>query len=125
MFEAEGKNLAGLLNQASLALFEVVCQIKKVKPKKAIQLKLEAKNESELVHNWLDLLLSESDANEMFFSKFSIKVTKGKKLTATGKASGEPYSRAKSGTVVKGVTYYKFKVRKTKNGYKAIVVIDI
>ncbi|MCK4634853.1 MAG: archease, partial [Candidatus Aenigmarchaeota archaeon] len=41
------------------------------------------------------------------------------------KAFGENYSREKSGTVVKGITYYGFKVEKTDKGYKAQVACDI
>ena len=33
MFEAYGKNLKGLFENAALALFSVICDIKKVKPK--------------------------------------------------------------------------------------------
>ena len=126
MFEVESKDLAELLEQASLALFEVVCQIKKVKAKQSVEVSVEAKDEEELVHSWLANLLAESDSREVFFSKFDIKVfKKGSKIVAKGKLSGEPYSGDKSGTVVKGITYHNFKVEKTKKGYKAIVVVDI
>jgi SHS2 domain-containing protein len=126
MFEAEGKDLPELLEQASLALFDVVCQRKSVKSKKKIKVIADGENERELVHNWLSMLLSESDANEMFFHIFKIKVhKKGKKLVAEGDVFGEDYSSEKSGTVVKGVTYYEFKVEKTNKGFKARVVVDI
>ena len=126
MFEAEAKDLAKLLEQASLALFDIVCQRKNVFSKKKIKVKAEGENEQELVYNWLSMLLSESDARELFFSKFKIKVQKkAKKLAAEGQVWGESYSPEKSGTVVKGVTYYDFKVSKTAKGYKARVVVDI
>jgi len=126
MFEAEAKDLAGLLEQASLALFDIVCQRKKVGSKKKVKVKAEGKNEQELVQNWLSMLLSESDARELFFSKFKIKVQKrAKKLVARGQIWGEDYSTKKSGTVVKGVTYHDFKVSKTSKGFKARVVVDI
>ena len=81
MFEAEGKDLAGMLEQASLALFDVVCQRKKVKAENKIKISAEGRDEKELVYAWLSALLSESDANEIFFSKFEVKVSrKGKKF---------------------------------------------
>ncbi|MCD6477433.1 MAG: archease [Candidatus Aenigmarchaeota archaeon] len=126
MFVAEGKNLAELLEQASMALFEVVCQRDKVEPKEFIEIKVEADSPRELVHEWLSKLLTESDINEMFFSKFDVEVEKKDgKLIARGKAWGEPYSPEKGETVVKGVTYYNFSVEKTKDGWRAKVVCDI
>ncbi|MBT3940728.1 archease [Candidatus Woesearchaeota archaeon] len=126
MFEAEGKDLDSMLEQASLALFDVVCQRKKVNPTKKIKIKVEGSDEKDIVYMWLSALLSESDANELFFSKFEVKVNKkGKKFVAKGVAHGEDYSSEKSGTVVKGVTYYNFKVEKTKKGFKCRVVVDI
>lgn len=126
MFEAGGKDLSELLEQSGLALFEIVCQIKKVKPKKGVSIKLKAKNEEELVHDWLSALLTTSDSEEMFFSEFKVKVSEKKgEFKVKGKAYGEKYSQEKSGNLVKGITYYNFKVEKTKKGYKATVVVDI
>jgi SHS2 domain-containing protein len=125
MFIAEGSDLAELLEQASLALFEVVCQRDNVEPKQSVNIRVEAYAPDELLHEWLSALLTESDANELFFSKFEIQVREDGKLVAEGKAWGEPYSQEKSGTVVKGVTYYGLKVEKTENGYKAKVACDI
>lgn len=126
MFIAEAPTLASLLEQSSLALFDVVCQRDKVEPKESVEIRAEGKNPEELLHEWLSQLLTESDANELFFSKFKIEVSeKDGKLVAEGKAWGEPYSQEKGGTVVKGVTYYNFKVEKTDSGYKASVVCDI
>jgi SHS2 domain-containing protein len=126
MFEVEGKDLAELLEQSSLALFEVICQIEKIRSEKSISIKIEAEAPEQLLHEWLSYLLTESDVNEMFFSKFEIQVfQRNRKLIAEGKAYGEAYSREKSGTVVKGITYYRFKVEKTEKGYTARVACDI
>ncbi|MCD6398589.1 MAG: archease [Candidatus Aenigmarchaeota archaeon] len=67
MFVAEGKDLSELLEQASMALFDVVCQRDRITTEKSIEIKIEAENPKELVHEWLSKLLTESDANEMFF----------------------------------------------------------
>jgi len=126
MFEAEGEDLAELLNQASLALFEIVCQREKIEPREFVEIEARGDNPKDLLHEWLSALLTESDSREMFFSKFEIEVRKDKNgFIATGRAWGEPYSPDKSETVVKGITYYKFGVEKTKEGWKARVVCDI
>jgi len=126
MFEAEGRDLAELLKQAGLALFEVVCQREKVEPREFVEIEARGDNPKDLVHEWLSSLLTESDTREMFFSEFEVKIEeKDGKFVARGKAWGEPYSPEKGETVVKGVTYYNFNVEKTKNGWKAKVVCDI
>jgi len=126
MFEVEGKDLSELLEQASLALFDVVCQRDKVEPKDFMEIEVSAHDPKELLHRWLSRLLTESDANEMFFSKFDVTVDKrGDMLFAHGKAWGEPYSQEKSGTVVKGVTYFGYEVKKKDDGWWARVSCDI
>ena len=126
MFIAEAPDLASLLNESSLALFEVVCQRDKVEIKKSVEISVEAETPENILYEWLSRLLTESDANELFFSKFEVSVSKKNGVfLATGKAWGEPYSREKSGTVVKGITFYGLRVEKTGRGYKAQVACDI
>jgi SHS2 domain-containing protein len=126
MFIAEAPDLASLLRESSLALFDVVCQRSKVEPNDSIEIRVEAENPEELLHSWLSQLLTESDSRELFFSRFEVRIREENgKLIAEGRAFGEPYSQERSGTVVKGVTFYNFKVEKTKGGYRAQVVCDI
>ena len=126
MFVARGKDLSEVFEQASLALFEVVCQRELVEPLEKRKIKAEGENEKELLHEWLSELLSESDAEEIFFSKFKVEIKKeGGKMVAIGEAWGEPYSQEKSETVVKGITYYKFDLKENENGWEATVVCDI
>ena len=126
MFIAEATNITKLLEECGKAIFDVVCQRELVKPKEFIEIHVKGENPEELLYEWLSALLTESDANELFFSKFEIEVEeKNGVLFLKGKALGEPYTPEKSGTVVKGVTYYNFKVEKNENGYRASVVCDI
>ena len=59
----------------------------------------------------------------MFFSKFEIIEISDKRLKA--KVYGEKISSSKGKTVVKAVTYYKFKLEKVKDKYTARVSCDI
>lgn len=126
MFVAEAPDLASLLEESGKAVFDVVCQRTKIREKVSVAVKAEGHDAGKLLYNWLSQLLTESDAQELFFSRFEIAVKKvGDKYVAEGRAFGEPYSQEKGGTVVKGVTLYGFKVEKTKNGYRARVACDI
>jgi len=126
MFVAEASDLQGLLVESSKALIDVVCQRSKIEPNESVEIRAEGESPEELLHEWLSQLLTESDSEEIFFSKFEVQIKEEKgKLVAEGKAWGETYTPEKSGTVVKGVTYYNFSVKKTEKGYRASVVCDI
>ncbi len=123
MYDVYGKDKKELFENAAEALFSVICEIKKVKPKKKINIKVEGENLKDLLYNWLQELIAKVDIQEMFFSKFKIKKITDKKLEA--EIFGESISNEKSGTVVKAVTYYNFELKKTEKRYKARVSVDI
>jgi SHS2 domain-containing protein len=126
MFEAYGETFEQLLENAALATFSVICDIEKVKPEKSVRIEVSGESEEELLHHWLCELIAQSEINDTFFSRFEIQefsLDSGYTLTAI--ARGEPISQERSGTVVKGVTYYGFRVEKTDKGYVARVSLDI
>lgn len=123
MFEAYGKSLKEVFANAAEAMFKVICQIEKVKPKKAIAIEAKAEDAGKLMIAWLQELIAAVDTEGMFFSKFDIQEISEKKIKA--KCWGEPVSTGKGGTVVKAVTYYKFLFEKGKGGFKTRVVMDI
>lgn len=139
MFEAFGKNLEELFENAAYAMFSVICDIKKVSPIKEIKIEVNADSYESLLTKWLSELLVQSEINEMFFSKFSVlalstsfsrcevpeRSEEDKAISLIGYANGEPYSIEKSGTLVKGITYYGLEIKKTKYGYKAKIALDI
>src|SRR3989338_5841678 len=112
MFEAYGKNLKGLFENAALALFSVICDIKKVKPKKKEKFEMKAENLEDLMYNFLSGLIAIVDTEEMFFSK--IKVLEVDEQHVIAELFGEEMTKEKGGTVVKAVTYYEYKLEKTK-----------
>ena len=123
MFEAYGKDLRNLFQNAAEALLSVICQIDKVKPKKPMDLEVGGKDLKDLMFNWLQELISLVDTEEMFFSRFDIQEIDEKHLKA--RIWGEAITPGKSGTLVKGVTNYKFSVDRAGEGYRARVACDI
>ncbi len=125
LFEAYGKNLKELFENSAEALFSIVCKINKVNPEKRMEFEFSGSDLEQILFNFLSKLLAETEINEFFPSKFNVSVEKTKngykgKVTAWG----EPISQEKGETVVKAVTYYKFKVEKNEL-YKATVSCDI
>ena len=125
MFESHGSTLEELFENSAEALFSVICEIDKIEQKEKIEFEFEGKNLEDALYNFLSNLLAESEINEVFLSKFEVEIQeseegyKGKVV-----ASGEKITPEKGGTVVKGITNYKFRVEKNKI-YKATVVCDI
>lgn len=124
MFEARGKTLNEIFESAAMALFSVITQLNRVRHKKSVMVNVRGLDLEDLMFNWLQELITLVDTEEMFFSKFEVSVDENKK-TLQAKCYGEEAKANKSGTVVKAVTYYKFRFEKTKNGYLANVSLDI
>lgn len=125
MFKAYGKNIEELLENAALAVFNVVCDIEKVEAKKSIEIIVEGDNEEELMYNWLSELLTRHEIENMFFSKFDVKIEKKNGFRAIAKVYGESIKIENILTVVKAVTYHEFSVKKEKDKWIATVVLDI
>jgi SHS2 domain-containing protein len=123
MFEAYGKSLEELFANAAEALFSVICKIRKVGAKKPKGIEVKAENIDKLMIAWLQELISIVDIDGMFFSKFEVIEIGERHLRA--RVWGEPAKPGLGGTVVKAVTYYKYKFEKTKEGYRVRVALDI
>ena len=123
MFEAFGQTLEQVLEVSAEAMFAV---IDKIEPKESLFIKAAAGDEKQLLYEFLSNLLTDSEIEGLFLSRFTVKSIKADKgLTLTAEAFGERMSPAKGGTVVKGVTYYGLKLDKTGDGYRAQVAMDI
>jgi SHS2 domain-containing protein len=125
MFESYGLNLKELFENSAEALFSVICEIEKIEPKEKIEFEFEGKNLETTLYNFLSNLLAESEINEVFLCRFEVEIQESDE-GYKGKVSawGEKIIPEKGGTVVKGITNYKFKVEKNEK-YKATVVCDI
>jgi SHS2 domain-containing protein len=123
LYEAYGNSLKELFENAAEALASIQCRIAEVEPKEQRLIEISADNADELMIAWLQQIIAAVDTEEMFFSKFDIH-----EISETGlKAEiwGEQMSREKGQTVVKAVTYHKFKLEKIDGNFKATISLDI
>jgi SHS2 domain-containing protein len=123
VFEAYGKGLNELFENAAFALFSVICQVEKIKPEIEKGIEVEGKDVKDLMFNWLQKLIEVVDIDNLFLSKFKVKDIEKTRMKAV--CQGEEANPEKGGTLVKAVTYYKFNLEKTKKGYKVTVSLDI
>lgn len=123
MFEAYGSNLKELFENAAEALLSVICKIKQVKAKEAEEFEMKGENLEELMITWLQGIIAVVDTEQKFFSKVEVEEIDENHVIA--KLKGEPIKPELGETVVKAVTYYKYKLEKTDKGYKVRVSLDI
>lgn len=123
MFESRGETLNQLLEASGEALMSVVCDIKKVRPRKKIIVEAAGSGPEELLFEWLQQLIALVDIETMFFSKF--KVTERDGVWLMAECWGEKADPAIGSVVVKAVTKHRFSLKKGRNGWRATAVLDI
>lgn len=123
LFEVYGKDLKELFENTAEALFSIICDINTINEELSYSLELKANDLEELMINWLQELIALVDIEEMFFSKFNIIEVTEKHIKA--EIFGEKITPKKGRTLVKAVTYHKFKIEKNKKGYTATISLDI
>jgi SHS2 domain-containing protein len=126
---AYGKDLAEAFENAAAAMFEVMTDIKKVKPEVEDYVEVEAADEYALLYNWLEELLVKSEINEMLYSKFEIselaRTADGFRLKA--KIWGEKFNPEKhpQKVGVKAVTYHQMEITKEPGKTTVKFILDI
>jgi len=123
IYEAYGKTLKEVFENAAEAMFSIICEIKKIKPEEQEEYEFKADTTEDLMMNWLQGLIAVVDVEQKFYSKFDIYEIDGHHLKA--RVNGQPIEPELGKTVVKAVTMHRFKFEHLKEGYKATVSLDI
>jgi SHS2 domain-containing protein len=111
-------------------LFDTIAKTSEVEAAKKIKISQSAPSLEELVVFVLGALLSESDANEVFFKRFKVEKFKesGGEFKIEGVAFGENEKPEFGGTVVKAVTFHELRVTKPdarSREWKIRVLLDV
>ncbi len=125
-FVAYGKNLNELFANAALAMFEIMIDTKIVQPKVKKFLEVKGEDLKSLLFDWLNELLFYYGSENLAFSSFDVEFNK-KKLKLNAVCWGEEIDpkRHEIRTEVKATTYHNMKIKKTKEGWKAQVIVDV
>ena len=129
-YEAYGKNLGELFENAALAIFELSADISTVKTKKKLEIKLENEKIDNLLYDFLSDILFLKDSKYMVFKKVKVAITEDKKnknYKLKAALEGDTINPEKQHLEndIKAITMHMFKVEKIKNNWKATVVVDI
>ncbi len=129
LFEASGASFERALENAAQALFDTTAKTAKLKGERKIEITQTAATLEELVVFTLGALLSEGDANEVFFKRFAVKEFKeNKEFVVRGEAWGDAERPELGGTVVKAVTFHELRVARpdAKNKeWRVRVLLDV
>ena len=125
---AYGDSLEEAFENAALALFEVMTDIKQVEPRIKDVFEVEGYDELSLLYSWIENFIIEFDVNLKLYSKFTIekieKIKGGLKLRGT--AWGEVFKRRRhpSRSEVKAITYHEMEIIRNKD-VKIRFILDL
>ncbi len=123
-FESYGRTLSRAFANAGKATFASMTDLSEVARKKAVRVSVPRRSDDvALLYDFLDRLVYLYDAKGMFFSSFSVRITKAG-LSAV--ARGEPISRKHpTFSLVKSVTYHEMAITKRAGRFVCRVVLDV
>jgi SHS2 domain-containing protein len=127
LLEATGDTPKEALEAAALALFNTIADTEKVHAARELQVHEEAESLGELAVFTLSRLLSEMEAEELFFKDFKVArlQEKGGKLALDGTATGGPQDPTLGRTVVKAVTHHLLQTSEEAGKWRIRILLDV
>ncbi|MBS3101282.1 archease [Candidatus Woesearchaeota archaeon] len=126
-YEAYGKDLNELFENAALAIFELSADLKTIYAKGKIEFQLDNEKIDNLLYDFLSEILFLKDSKYMVFNKVKVEIKQNKKYNLKAIIEGDTINPQKQRLEndIKAVTMHMFEVKKEKNQWKARVVVDI
>src|SRR3989338_9228510 len=126
-YEAYGKDLNELFENAAMAIFELSANLKTIQAKKKLEIELENEKIENLLYDFLSEILFLKDSKYMVFKKVKVSIKENKKYQLKAIIEGDTINPQKQQLEndIKAVTMHMFKIEKIENGYKATIVVDI
>lgn len=123
-FQAFGKTLEEAFANAAMAMFAVMIEPEKVKPKIEREISVDGKDEKALLYNWLEELLYLLDSEGFLLSSVK-KITIKKRLLEAVVVGDLVANGYETHGDVKAATYNEMEIKKENNKYTVQVVVDI
>jgi SHS2 domain-containing protein len=121
-----GDSLKELFINAAAAVFDIIAQEKekkaKAKPKK-ISVNFKAPTREDLFVNWLNELLSLSQAKGLIFYDFKVKELTDQSINA--EVTGSDYSNYDFDTEIKAATYHELEIKQVDSIWQAKIILDV
>jgi len=126
---AYGKDIAEAFENAAVAMFEVMTDVKNVAAQVQDKVEVTAEDEYALLYNWLEALLVKFETEQILYSKFKIltlkKTPEGFVLKA--RIWGDPFNPEKHSqrVGVKAVTYHRMEITKETDKVTLKFILDV
>ena len=126
-FQATGKTLEEAFTHAAYAMFDLLYDHEKVKPKINMEIEVEASKDTALLYDFLDEFIYMMEVDFFLLHKVeSIKITEDKdKFLLHANLVGDDLNNYKFRGDIKAMTYNDMFIKKDKAGYTLQVVVDI
>jgi protein archease len=124
-FRAYGATLEELFANAAVALISIAGEIEKIEERERREIAVTGDDTESLLYAWLAEIVAIADAERLVLRR--VEVTSLGQGRVTGAAYGEQYDRDRhrAGTAIKAVTYHRFFVKPSGNGWVAQVFLDV
>ena len=127
--QSTGATFEEALENAGLALFDTMCDLKSVSHKEVDDVEADGADEVELLYDWLETLLLKFELEGKVYSKFQVDLMTADSgaLRINAKAYGEKYNRQVHGSKVevKAVTYHRMEVVRDGNSVILRFILDL
>jgi SHS2 domain-containing protein len=126
-YEAYGKDLNELFENAAMAIFELSANLSTVDAKEKLEFSLENEKIENLLYDFLSEILFLKDSRYMVFKKVKVEIKKNQKYYLKTVLQGDTINPQKQQLEndIKAVTMHMFEVKKEKGIWKATIVVDI
>jgi SHS2 domain-containing protein len=126
---AYGENLEAAFENAALAMFDVMTDLKTIEPKEADSIEITAEDEPHLLYTWLETLLLKFEIERKLYSQFKIHAIKriDENFSLTATIWGETHNKTKhpSRTEIKSITYHRMEIIKEQRKTAIKFILDI
>lgn len=126
IFDAYGSDLNELFAACATACFYAMTDPEKVRPVKEYALEANGDGIEDLLFSFISELIYLKDIDKVFFSVFNVDIAPDQK-SLKAVVAGEPidYNRHTIKTDVKAATYHDLEIKKTADGFKTRMILDL
>ena len=123
--EIYGADLAELFTNAATCLFDLILDLRKVRETQSVPASLESADLSELFLDWLRELLFLFSTRSLAIRQVEIGSIEPTQIKATVYGEEFDQERHRLKVEVKTPTYHEYRIKKTDEGYRATVILDV
>lgn len=128
-FRAFGASLEEAFANAGFAMFDIIADASRIKPKMTEEVRVESEDLQALLFDFLSELLFLQDTKRLLFSEFEVKIQKPKikngKYKLAAKARGQEMDGIELRNQVKAITYHLMEIKEEKGLWTIQVILDL